>query len=255
MEQPVTVTANRRLAEQTVLVLGGAGNMGLATAKLAAVEGAHVILLGRRQETLERAVRQLPEGSASVRFVVGDATDEVQMKHIFTQIGAVDHVVAATSSGTPQVKPPAATIPLVDLSAAHAVYSRLWAAYNVLHLASQYVLGTVTIISGASARRPQFGYGVYGALHGALEALARAAAVELAPLRVNVVSPGCLGVPPMDQLAHHYGQFEDLASAVVALITNPAITATVLDVDGGESLGTWSGDSTMTDSGELAVPQ
>jgi NAD(P)-dependent dehydrogenase (short-subunit alcohol dehydrogenase family) len=241
----MTVTANKRLAEQTVLILGGAGNMGLATAKLAAAEGAHVILLGRRQETLESAIRQLPESSsAGVRFVVGDATDEAQMKRIFTQIGAVDHVVAATSSGTPQVKPPAATIPLVDLSAAYAVYSRLWAAYNVLHLASQYVLGTVTIISGASARRPQFGYGIYGALHGALEALARAAAVELAPLRVNVVSPGCLGVPPMRQLAHHYGQFEDLASAVVALITNPAITATVLDVDGGESLGAWSGDST-----------
>ena len=166
------------------------------------------------------------------------------MQRVFKEADQVDHILAATSSGTGHVQPPSATIALVDLATAKAVYSRLWGAYNALHFAPRHVRpgGTVTIISGSSGRRPQFGFGVYGALHGGLEALARAAAIELAPLRVNVVSPGSLGMKPMRQLTHHFGRYEDLAAAVVALIANPAITGAVLDVDGGESLGTRSGE-------------
>jgi NAD(P)-dependent dehydrogenase (short-subunit alcohol dehydrogenase family) len=231
------------LAGQTMLILGGAGNMGLATARLAALEGAKVILVGRRKERLLAAVETIPEAAAS--FAVCDATDESDLRRVLTEVGPVDHLVTATSSGTPHVRPPAATLPLVDLGTAKAVYSRLWAAYNAVHLAPHHVRpgGSVTIVSGASSHRPTFGFGVYGALHGALEALGRAAAVELAPIRVNVVSPGSLGVKPMRQLTHHRGRFEDLGAAVVAVSSNPAITATLLDVDGGESLGTWSGES------------
>jgi NAD(P)-dependent dehydrogenase (short-subunit alcohol dehydrogenase family) len=103
--------------------------------------------------------------------------------------------------------------------------------------------GSITVISGSSARRPGTGFGVWTALHGAIEALARAAALELAPLRVNVVSPGGIGLHPDRQLTEHRGAPEDIGQAVLALITNPAITNAVLDVDGGERLGVWSGEA------------
>jgi NAD(P)-dependent dehydrogenase (short-subunit alcohol dehydrogenase family) len=122
---------------QTMLILGGAGNMGLATARLAALEGATVILVGRRKERLVAAVETIPDGAAS--FAVCDATDESELRHALTEVGPVDHLVAATSSGTPHVRPPAATLPLVELATAKAVYSRLWAAYNAVHLAPDHV--------------------------------------------------------------------------------------------------------------------
>jgi NAD(P)-dependent dehydrogenase (short-subunit alcohol dehydrogenase family) len=218
--------------------------MGKATAKYAVTEGAIPILVGRHSATLTTAIAELPDGGASARFFECDATDETSMARLFEEIGPVDHIVVATSSGTPHVRPPSATLPLVDLATAQEVYKRLWAAYNAIHFASRYLRsgGTVTLISGASGRRPQAGWGIYGALHGAIEALGRAAAIELAPIRVNVISPGCLGVRPIRQLTHHYGQFDDLAAAVIAVTSNRAITSALLDVDGGESLGDWNGD-------------
>jgi NAD(P)-dependent dehydrogenase (short-subunit alcohol dehydrogenase family) len=88
------------------------------------------------------------------------------------------------------------------------------------------------------------GYGVWSALHGGIEALAKAAALELAPIRVNVLSPGGIGIQPDRNLVHHAGQPDDLASAAVMVMGNPAMTAAVIDVDGGERLGMWSGAST-----------
>lgn len=85
------------------------------------------------------------------------------------------------------------------------------------------------------------GYGLWGTLHGSIEALARSTALELAPIRVNVISPGGIGLRPDRQLSHHAGQPEDVAAMAIALMTNPAITNAVIDVDGGERLGAWSG--------------
>ncbi|MFB9396055.1 SDR family oxidoreductase [Streptomyces echinatus] len=96
--------------------------------------------------------------------------------------------------------------------------------------------GSVTLLPGSSSRRPSDGRGVWGTLHGAIEALARNAAYELGPLRVNAVSPGGIGVHPANrQLIAHPGQPDDVAAMVIALMANPAVTATV--VDGGEFLG------------------
>ena len=103
--------------------------------------------------------------------------------------------------------------------------------------------GSVTLPSGSSARVPAAGAGVWTALHGAIEALARGAAVDLAPLRVNVVSPGGIGMAPDRQLVERRGEPGDVGAAVAALVANPAITGAVLDVDSGERRGTWSGDA------------
>ena len=76
-------------------------------------------------------------------------------------------------------------------------------------------------------------------MHGSIEALARAAAIELAPIRINVVSPGGIGMRSDRQLVHHAGQPDDVAAMILAVITNLAVTNTVIDVDGGERLGNW----------------
>jgi len=229
-----------KLAGQRLLILGGAGNMGRSVARFALEAGIHPILVGRTEASLAQAAEEIGGGSDRVSYHTADA---LQILSVFERVGQVDHIVTPTSSGTPQVKPPKATIPLVDVMLAQSVYSRLWAAYNVLHLAPRFVSpeGSITIVSGASARRPQQGFGIYGAMHGALEALARAAAIELAPIRVNTISPGCLGVQPIKQLNRHFGQYDDFGIAVLGVIANRAITAATLDVDGGESLGAWSG--------------
>jgi NAD(P)-dependent dehydrogenase (short-subunit alcohol dehydrogenase family) len=72
--------------------------------------------------------------------------------------------------------------------------------------------------------------------------LIRPAALELAPIRVNAISPGGIGLTPDRQLAHHAGQPIDVAKMAIALMTNPAVTNTIVDVDSGERLGTWSGE-------------
>jgi NAD(P)-dependent dehydrogenase (short-subunit alcohol dehydrogenase family) len=97
--------------------------------------------------------------------------------------------------------------------------------------------GSITLTSGSSARRPQAGLGLYGTMHAALNGLALAAAIELAPLRVNAISPGGIGIGRTRQLIPHTGEARDFGAAAVAVMINPAITGVVVDVDGGEFLG------------------
>lgn len=110
----------------------------------------------------------------------------------------------------------------------------------------------MTLISGSSGRKQGAAFGVWTALHGSIEALARAAAIELAPIRVNVVSAGGIGMRPDRQLTEHAGMPVDVAAAVMAVINNPAITGAVLDVDGGGRLGGWSGDQNRQRQGVSA---
>lgn len=84
------------------------------------------------------------------------------------------------------------------------------------------------------------GYGVWGTLHRSIEALAKSATLELAPFRVNVISPGGIGLQPDRQLIPRIGQPEDIAKIAIALMTNLAMTGAVIDVDSGERLGNWS---------------
>ncbi|WP_376093771.1 SDR family oxidoreductase [Roseomonas sp. CCTCC AB2023176] len=152
--------------------------------------------------------------------------------------GPFDHLVIATSAGGR-----ASSIPGTAPAEARAAFGRFWTAYDLLHAAGDLVRrgGSVTLISGSSGRRPGAGFGFWSTLHGSIEALARAATLELAPTRINVVSPGGIGLRPDRQLAEHAGSPDDIGAAALALIANPAITNAVLDVDGGERLGRWSG--------------
>lgn len=222
------------LLGRRVLVVGGGSRMGLAVARYAASQGAEVIICGRDQQRLEQAAASI-RGKVYTRPV--DFTVSHDAERLLRDLSPLDHVVV-TASANAQATSITDTPPEV----AQAAFARFWLSYHVLHHAKPAVrpTGSITLLSGSSGRRPVAGYGVWGSLHGSIEALARSAALELAPIRVNVVSPGGIGIRTDRQLAHHRGQPEDVAAMVLAVIMNPAVTSAVLDVDGGERLGTWS---------------
>jgi NAD(P)-dependent dehydrogenase (short-subunit alcohol dehydrogenase family) len=175
------------------------------------------------------------EGPTSVEI---DAASESSVLRAFDALRPIDHVVVAISAHAE-----AGSIVETSLADASEAFQRFWGIYNVLRVLPGRIRpdGSVTLISGSSGRRAGIGFGVWTTLHGSIEALARAATIELAPIRVNVVSPGGIGLTPDRQLAHHRGSPEDVALMVVAGMASNAVTGAVIDVDGGERLGKWSG--------------
>ncbi|MDT3399527.1 SDR family oxidoreductase [Streptomyces sp. B1866] len=221
------------MAGSRILVVG-TGPMGVATARAAQDAGAEVFLSSRSQERLDKALARLPE----VHGLIADPEDHQQADLLVRQAGPLDHI-AALAGGAPSLARGIADTPV---HVAQRSFARFWLSYNLLQASIGTVRegGSVTLLSGASASRPSGGRGFWGSLHGAIEALGRNAAYELAPLRVNTVSPGGINVVPMNwQLLPHAGMAEDVASMVLAVMANPAVTGTVIDVDGGEFLGTF----------------
>ena len=229
------INSGANLQNQRVLIVGGSSRMGLEVARQTAAKGASVIISSRSADKLQAAAAEL---SSVVQIYAADASKMDEAERLMKDLAPLDHiVVTAASSGS------ASSIVDTSPTDAQNAFSRFWLSYHVLHFAPGMVRlsGSITLLSGSSGRRPVAGYGVWGTLHGSIEALARSAALELAPIRVNVISPGGIGLRPDRQLAHHSGQPADVAAMAISLITNPAVTNAVIDVDGGERLGAWSG--------------
>ncbi|MBD1918336.1 MULTISPECIES: SDR family oxidoreductase [Cyanophyceae] len=211
-------------------------------ARLSTTLGADVIISSRSKSNLDAAIASLPEGVAAY---AADATIAQEAAQLLQDLAPLDHIVVTASSGMA-----ASSIPDTSPETAQAAFSRFWMSYHVLHFAPNVMhsSGSITLLSGSSGRRPIAGYGVWSSLHGSIESLVRPAALELAPIRVNAISPGGIGLAPDRQLAHHAGQPIDIAKMAIALITNPAVTSTIVDVDSGERLGTWSGEASAMPS-------
>lgn len=215
----------QNLVGQRVLIIGGSSRMGLAVARQSTALGAEVIISSRSMDKLQAAAAELKSG---VQTYAADASKIEEAEQLMKELAPLDHIiVTASSSGS------ASSIIATSPASAQAAFSRFWLSYHVLHFAPDKVRlsGSITLLSGSSGRRPVVGYGVWGTLHGSIEALARSAALELAPIRVNVVSPCGIGLRPDRQLSHHAGQPEDVAAMAIALMTNLAITNAVIDVD------------------------
>jgi NAD(P)-dependent dehydrogenase (short-subunit alcohol dehydrogenase family) len=223
---------NGDLKDAKVLIVG-AGAMGSAAAQRALDAGAEVTLAGRSAGRLARVAERLP----GLTTRVADAENAEQAAQLLGAQAPWDHVAVLTGGGATT----ASSIVDTPLADAKPAFSRLWMTYNVLHAAPGNVRpgGSVCVLSGSSARRPLNGFGVWGSVHGSLEALALSAAVELSPIRVNVVSPGGIGIRMDRQLIPHPGTPDDVARMVCALMTNPAVTSAYVNVDGGERLGTY----------------
>lgn len=230
------------LNNQRVLVIGGTSGIGFATAATAVDTGAAVTIASRNQENLDAASLRFP---GPVQTQVLDTGDNNQIERFFQQEEPWDHVVvsAAQTKGGP-----VRVLSLAD--AAASMDSKFWGAYRVARAARIRDGGSLTLISGFLSERPSGTAVLQGAINAALESLARGLALELAPIRVNAVSPGLIetpiwdGLPPDKRKAlfestaaklpvRRIGQPHDIANAVLFLMTTSFATGSTVRVDGG----------------------
>ncbi len=233
-----------------VVILGGASGIGLAVASLSAEMGAKVTLLGRSPEKLHTA-RESIGHDADARVL--DMLDEAAVNRVFRQLPSVDHLVLTAAADENANRAP---FQQLDTARAQHSFSKFWGYFFVSRAAAGRIAkdGTITLFSGESAfKPPKEGMSVLSAVNGAVATFARALAAELAPVRVNAISPGIVNTgvwgeeqsKPRDEQrswaettlpTRRMGQPEDVAQAVLYLMTNPYTTGTVLHVDGGLSL-------------------
>lgn len=235
------------LQDRQVVIIGASSGMGLATAKAAAEAGAKVTLAARKQDRLERAAIGIGQGAQAI---VADIGDEQAIKSLFAQVGSVDHLVTTAADLT--------FAPIEQLCGADAqrvVTSKILGPfYAVKHAAPRLSrTGSITFFSGFSAWKPVPHTALIAAVDGALAAFCCSLAVELAPIRVNVIAPGVVetpmwqGVPEEQRKAFlatvseqlpvgRIGSPADMANAALYLMQNSFITGTVLHVDGGHQL-------------------
>jgi len=234
------------LLGQTVAVIGGSAGIGLGTARRARAEGANLILTGRDPERLQRAASEL--GAVSTAF---DATDFERLGRFFDELPTpIDHVLV--TAGRPYYGR------LADMDFAQArrfVDEHLLLALQVSRNAVDKVRpgGTLLFMSGTGGRRPAPGFALISALTAALPALTANLALELAPVRVNLIAAGFVDTPLSasllgDELESRRNQLgatlpirrvvqpADVAALAVHIMTNTALTGATYDIDGGQQL-------------------
>ena len=232
---------------QRIVVIGGSSGMGLATAIAAAAEGAHVIIASRSQEKLNRAKARI-EGSVETRTI--NVMDEASVKDFFAGLDTFDHL---TTPGNEAVMGPFLEL---DTKAARLGFdSKFWGQYLAARYAAPKMsaAGSITLFAGIWSQRPPAGASVIAAINSAIEGLARALAGELAPIRVNAVSPGIVDTPIYDRMApgakeamfqqaaaaipaKRIAQPGEIAQTVLYLMGSGYTTGSTLYVDGGATL-------------------
>jgi len=240
------VTREPELAGQIVVVIGGSSGIGLETARRARAEGADVILTGRNAEHLKQAAA----GVGARDIAAFDATDPSALGRFFADLpGPVDHVMV-TGPGPYYA-------PLADLDHARAVRdfdAHLWLAIEVARQAAGRVRpgGTLLFMAGTAGDRGA-GLSLMAAFTAALPALIASLAVEVAPVRVNLIAAGFVDTPLSasllgQDLDARRAQLRatlptgrvvgpaDIAALAVHLMTNTAVTGATYDIDGGQQL-------------------
>ena len=233
------------LQGQTVVVIGGSAGIGLETARQARAAGAAVILTGRDPERLKAAAAEV--GATGV--VSFDANDSRELESFFAGLGGpIDHVMA-TAGG-----PYYAALADIDFDEARrALQEHPMLMVGVARFAKVRPGGSLTFMGGTGGRRPDRGIGITSAMTVALPALAASLALEVAPVRLNLIAAGFVDTPLSasllgDQLDERRTELrttlpigrvvqpDDVAALAVHLMTNTALTGATYDIDGGQSL-------------------
>lgn len=235
------------LLGQTVVVIGGSAGIGLETARAARADGADLILTGRNPERLKRAAQEIG-ALASATF---DAADPDRLAQFLENISTpIDHVMVTAG------RPYYTSLLDMDFAQAHReVDEHLWLTLHVARAAARKVRpgGTLLFMTGTDARRPHVGGPVVSALTAGLPALVANLAIELGPVRVNLIAAGFVDTPLSaellgDQLDERRDQLRatlpigrivgpaDVAVLAIHLMTNGAVTGATYDIDGGQQL-------------------
>jgi NAD(P)-dependent dehydrogenase (short-subunit alcohol dehydrogenase family) len=233
-----------------VVIIGGSSGIGLAVTRRCLEDGYRVVIAGRSAERLDAARVQFgkPERLESFQADIGVKAD---LEALFGGAGPVAHVVV-TAADLPYGR----LGELAEGSMERAVRSKVLGPLLAAQAAAPQMGagGSITYISGIAAYRPALGGSLAATVNGALEAMVRALALELAPVRVNAVSPGWVDTPVWDQIAppdvkkarlaemaarlpgKRNGRPEDGANAVMFVMSDDFITGTVVHAEGGQLL-------------------
>lgn len=236
------------LSGKSVLVVGGTNGIGLAVAKGAVSRGAHVSIAGRSEAGLKAAVDEIG-GVDTLRV---DATDATSIDAFAKALPPVDHVVLTVSTSAAGL---GVTVDMAQMpidAAQKFLMGKFWAQYRLAQAALPKIAqgGSLTFTSGAATRKSLPGHTIVAANNAAIEGAARQLAKEIAPIRVNTISPGLTATRAYDHMSdearagffehvtagqpiNRPGTPEEVAHAYLFAMTSTYLTGVVIDVDGG----------------------
>ena len=237
-----------KLNGKKIIVLGGTSGIGLATAKAAADEGAHVVVASSRQKSIDAALALLP-GKAEGRVL--DLSREDAIADFFKAAGEFDHLVYTAGENLELGE-----IKTLSIDWTRQFWNiRYWGAFTAVKYGAPHIRagGSIVLTTGVAGARPHKGWTVAASICSAMEGLTRALAVELAPIRVNAVSPGVVRSPLWGAMSEsdreamyrdagaklpvgRVGEVDDIAEAYLYLMRENFSTGQVIVVDGGTVL-------------------
>ena len=230
---------------QRILILGGASGIGLAVAKAASAEGAQVLIASRNPQGVAAALDTLPPGAQGR---VLDLSDPAAVTAFFQTVEPFDHLVFTAGEGLSL-----GSLAETDIDKVRGFFElRYWGAFRAVQQGAPLIRkgGSIVLTSGLASTKPHPGWAVASSICSAMEGLTRALAVELAPLRVNIVCPGVVKTPLWRDMAPearealyasqasrlpvgHVAEAEEIAEGYLYLMRQTFATGQTLVLDGG----------------------
>ena len=222
------------------IVFGGTSGIGLSATQMLSDKGARVIALSRNPDKL----KNIPKNVTTKKMNV---LDKDALEKFFQEVGEYDILVNSATGGARAVGP----FLSMDLDGYKASFDKLWGYTNVVRYGTKFLKdnGNIVLVSGSPARKCRPGQIAISSVGGAVEAFARGIAPEIAPKRINIVSPGIIDTPmsPLqgkeredyyknttnNNLIPRAGTPDEVATGIIFAIENEFITGTTIDIDGG----------------------